>query len=49
MAEFKVREVGFEEEKSTQETEAALLEQHAEEQGEPVGEQKVEEILGTIF
>ena len=43
MAEFKVREVGFEEEKSTQETEAALLEQHAEEQGEPVGEQKVEE------
>ena len=43
MAEFKVREVGFEEEKSTQETEAALLEQHAEAQGEPVGEQKVEE------
>ena len=43
MAEFKVREVGFEEEKTTQETEAALLEQHAEEQGEPVGEQKVEE------
>ena len=43
MAEFKVREVGFEEEKSTQETEAALLDKHAEEQGEPVGEQKVEE------
>ena len=43
MAEFKVREVGFEEEKSTQETEASLLEQHAEAQGEPVGEQKVEE------
>ena len=43
MEEFKVREVAFNEEKSLQETEAELLEKHAEEQGEPVGEQKVEE------
>tara|TARA_R100000655_G_scaffold1110_3_gene4458 strand:- start:15337 stop:16491 length:1155 start_codon:yes stop_codon:yes gene_type:complete len=43
MEEFKVREVGFNEEKSLQETEAELLEKHAEEQGEPVGEQKIEE------
>ena len=42
MAEFKVREVDFEE-KSVQETEEALLQDHAEKQGEEVGEPTVEE------
>tara|TARA_Y100001973_G_C5204408_1_gene340413 strand:- start:2201 stop:3322 length:1122 start_codon:yes stop_codon:yes gene_type:complete len=42
MAEFKVREVDFEE-KSVQETEEALLQDHAEKQEEVVGESPVEE------
>ena len=42
MAEFKVREVDFEE-KSVQETEEALLQNHAEKHEEVVGESPVEE------